>query len=78
MDLSKEEKISHLMGMYLDRQTMKEEETLLLLQELSKSAELRTQLNLAAAGLEEMKQKRRQGPPICKRDSHLKSGNKTK
>ncbi|MBQ9641662.1 MAG: hypothetical protein IJV06_08885 [Bacteroidaceae bacterium] len=78
MDLSKEDKINHLMGMYLDRQTMREEETLLLLQELSESAELRAQLNFAAAGLEQMKRKRRREHPICERDSHLISVNKMK
>lgn len=59
MDLIKKEKLNLLMEMYLDRKTMREEDTLLLLQVLSESAVLRTQINFAAAGLKNMRQRRR-------------------
>lgn len=59
------------MEMYLDRKTMREEDTLLLLQVLSESSELRTQINFAAAALNNMRQKRRRGYRIGKRDLGL-------
>lgn len=71
MDSIKKEKLNLLMEMYLDQKTMREEDTLLLLQVLSESAALRAQLNLAAAGLKNMKQKRRRGCQMDKRDCKL-------
>ena len=66
MDSSKKNRLDILMEMYLDRQTMREEDTLLLLQNLSESVALRTQFNLAAAGLRELRQKRRWGHRLGK------------
>ena len=71
MDSIKKEKLNLLMEMYLDQKTMREEDTLLLLQVLSESAALRAQLNLAAAGLKHLMQKPRRGCQIDKRGCKL-------